>query len=214
MMQGNLRSKIVHYESCRFNGKIFEKNLVELNDIEQAKAMGFRNCHCCTPILKATRLNAKPIKEFCKNNWIDCSLDNDKVHIKSVGGEWIYGVSPENKGILYHRNTCGDTNAYHNQNCNEDRFLGVLRYIVKHDEYRAKNPVSDTVKLRFHFMNINETVTVDSIIDYLYQGKSKRPQKGGKKYKNIVKHVKAQKRKLEINRVLSLIEGLSTAYSY
>lgn len=212
MMHGNSRSKIVHQRSCRFISKMLEQNLVELNDVEQANAMGYRRCCWCTPILKATHLNTKPIREYCERNGIDCSLENDRVYIKSRGGEWIYNVTPDNRGVLYHRNTCGDTNAYHNQNCKEDRFIGVLRYIVKHDAYREKNPISDSVKNRLRFMDLNEDITENSVFDYLYPGKTRRPRKGGKKYKNIMRMVKTEKRKLEIDRVLSLIDGLSAMY--
>ena len=213
MMQGNSRSKIVHYKSCHYKNRISAYNTVEINDLEQAKAMGYRTCKCCTPIAKAVKKDGKYIREFCDKQGIEYSVEDNKAYIKTHSSEWVYNITCENKVTLYHRNTCGDTNAYHKQNCRVRTFASALEYIVQHDAYRKEHPIKKyrTSFDPFYFFFGQSAQSVIANQPVKKNGNWVKI-KGTKKYKKRMKKEKEQKRRQEIGRVLALIDGLSAAY--
>ena len=217
MMQGNSRSKIVHYKKCVYKKRIAEHNIIELDSIDAAKAMGYRVCKCCTPVSKVAKRESVAIKEYCSNHDINYFIEDNQVQIKGPSSEWIFTINCENKATLYHRNTCGDTSAYHKQNFKEKSLLSALKYIVEHDAYRKANPIKKPVRVAkaytdpfYYFFGQTSQSMIDS--KPVKKNGNWVRIKGTKKYNKKLKREKEQKRRDGIRTVLALIDGLSTAY--
>ena len=189
MLYGNSRSKIIHTQSCGFRKIISLDNGKWFYSIDDAKPLGYKQCKCCSAIGKQAHLRSKSMINYCHRNGLSPILKDGSLYIQSSLSCWIITINKSNKIELWHRNTRGNKYQYHIQNCKSKTVMEMMEYIVQHDDYRSKNPLPAEKK------------------------KKAPPKKGTKRYRTQQRREKKSKKRQEISRVLSLIEGLSVAYS-
>lgn len=190
MFYGNEKTRIVHYQQCRYGQRMkrdVSSRLREFRTFEEAKEQHYRRCKCCDPMLKPVRRIDSSAKRFCMDNSISYRQVKDELLITTPYSEWIVHVDVDRRFNLFHKNTLGNTKQYHLHGKQYSSVYAVFKYVYEHDCYREENPLPKRKK------------------------KKNPPKMGTKNCQAKMRKYKEQKRKSDIKNVLDLIESLSMA---
>lgn len=184
MFFANKKTKIVHYQQCRYVGKAFPPAWEEFSTLQEAKNAGYRLCSVCTPVRKELQENKDTIEAFCQKNGISLRIKDGNLHITTSREKWLAVPAPKHHYTLWHKNTYRDRNKYHVQKTNPGSVIQILHYVTKHEDYRYRNPLP------------KEKETAPP------------PRKGTKRYRKEMNRRKAKEKRRAIGHVLDLIEEL------
>lgn len=183
----NTRSKVSHYPDCRFVSRISDVNLGCYESTFYTKQDGYRLCKCCDPMAKRLGNRETEMLGYCRKRAISYEVDNGELLITTPFSQWKAYPGKDNRYVLYHRNTKGDTNGYHLQTDRYKDVMELLKYVDHHDQFRLDNPLPEPKK------------------------KKAPPKKGTKRYRATERRNKEKKRRQDIRNVLNLIDSLATA---
>ena len=187
MLWGNKKTKIVHYQQCRFAESRSESGWVHFTTIEEAYANGYKLCDYCSPLVRDIRCNKNECLDRCQRKGLNLFMRDGVLFIGTLHSNWYLRPCSKHKYELFHRNTLGKTEQYHLQRTFSQNILYVLDYIARHEDYRFRNPIEYKPKKRH---------------------KRGQPRKGTKRYKSLQQKLKAQRRSRSIRNVLELIEQM------
>ena len=187
MFCGNKKTKVVHYQQCRFAGNPKNSGWVGFATLEEAYDNGYRLCNCCSPLIRDLRVNSIKYQNICQSKGLIMNIRRGMLFIGAPHSNWYVRPGVNHKYELFHRNTLGRVGHYHLQRTFLHNIQYILNYIADHEDYGFNNPVEPKVK-KHH--------------------KKDQPRKGTKRYKSMQKRIKAQKRSHGIRTVLELIERM------
>lgn len=206
--------KIFHLPDCKIIQRVSEENRCTLENPEQARELGYRICKCCPPTGQKYIREYKEIKTFCRNAGFTYALQDDEIHIISRYDCWkIITAGKKNEMFLYHKNTKAKRvkesqpvviAGYHLQACRYESIVEYLEYIRSHDQYRELPRTINTT----HEQEMPEWKILKYGEEYFTSGEYKR-KKGTKAYKKAQKKRKREKRRVSIDRVYALLEGIA-----
>ncbi len=184
----NSRRRVVHYPTCRYASGLKPKQKKYFYTLQEARLAGYRLCNCCAPISKYLKGNRREIQEYCRQHELLCSLHDGGLTIATPYSQWKIITGNRHHIFLYHKSTAqltgeGPVPGYHPQKVHRDNIMDYLRYITAHDEFR----------LNF--------------------ARSSASKKGSRRRRKQQKKARKYARKMQIQRVLSLIDRLQAANS-
>ena len=138
--------KVFHLPHCNIARRIRKEYKMKLDDPEIARALGYRQCNCCSLVGMRLRKEQKAIDQFCQENGVAYHLEDGQLHVRTPYSKWRIIVSGKaNKLFLYHRNTFKKDEkfvsiipGYHSQAIRCKSILEYLNYIVQHDAFRLR----------------------------------------------------------------------------
>lgn len=214
--------KIVHLTNCKVIRRIPIENRRTFDTVEEAFEHGYHLCNCCPAIAHRYRREKKAVDSFCKDNQLQLKLEDGAINIASPQDCWKIIVNGKNKNLfLYHKNSFEKkyevvpsiVPGYHSQACHYRSILQYLKYIIRHDEFRAKYPCTKSAHLTKY---IPRTYTRSWILAKygepwgVFDVKNSYIKiKGTKKYRKEQKKKKQQERMESIARVYALIDELA-----
>lgn len=184
------RSKIVHLCSCFHISNTHISDIASFNNIAEAEAKGYRVCKHCAGLKKYFNSEKIEIARICKENGISVNNKWAFLYVNTVYGQWKILFDEDRKCLqLYHRNSYENGKPtliphYHYHDIIYNSISKYLIYIIKHDEFRHKNPL------------------------HIKQGKPKKPTKGTNAWNKYQKKNKHIQKKRAIYNVLNLIDNL------
>ena len=144
--------KVFHYRTCRFATNINQNNIISFRNKTEARNNGYRQCNCCSRMLKYYNQDKEKIDNFIKLNLLNMFIEDDAMYIDSIFYSWKIIISPNGYNvILYHANTEHYKNlkiddrghlihSYHLQNYKgASDILHMLKYIVEHDKWKMES---------------------------------------------------------------------------
>lgn len=183
----NTLSMIAHNPNCHFVSRIADVNLGVYEDALSLSRDGYRLCKCCNQTSGKLFENEDEIDAFCMRRAISYTVRGHIANIVTPHSQWNVCRGNNNRLVLYHRNTRGNTKGYHLQTDRYEDFMSILEYIDGHDKYRMRNPLPSPKK------------------------KKSPPKKGTKRYRAMERRNNQRKRRREIRNVMNLIDSLSLA---
>ena len=183
----NTRSKVAHTPNCHFVSRISDVNIGCYEGTFYAKQDGYRLCKCCDPMTKRLSNRETEMQNYCRKRAISYELDNGELLITTPFSQWKAYPGNNNRYILYHRNSRGNTSGYHLQTDKFKDVMAMLKYIENHDQFRLNNPLPEPKK------------------------KKAPPKKGTKRYRAAERRNKEYQRRRDIRNVLDLIDSLALA---
>lgn len=148
---GKSNNKIVHTPECRYVKMIQEKNRKYFYNAKKAFDAGYVQCKYCAPIKGYLDREEKKLEQYCRANGVYYYFNSAEgcLDIISKSGKWKIIVNGQRYFIwLYHKNSNGPQEGefvpgYHSQKVRKSTLMGYMEYIVKHDQFRDREPLYD-----------------------------------------------------------------------
>ena len=149
---GKSRNRIIHTQACRYVKMMPDKNKKSFNSIKEALDAGYVRCKYCAHINKYVRKEKKELDLYCgsKGVYYYFNRTDGALDVISRTGKWKIIVNGQRHFIwLYHKNNNGESSGdlvpgFHSQKIRSSSLMGYMEYIVRHDEYRIRNPLYES----------------------------------------------------------------------
>lgn len=145
------KDKIFHYPDCSYVERIKPSNAIYFSNKDDARACGYRHCSHCSRIIKYYKEDKRSIDSYIASHSLKMYIDDDCMFIENTFSAWKITTKSDKYGlILYHANTesynkleVKDGHLIHHYHLQKYRgkpnILEMLKYIVDHDEWKAKD---------------------------------------------------------------------------
>lgn len=141
---------IFHCPDCGYVNRIHEPNKIYFHTRQEALNYGYNFCLYCSPLMKCYRKEKRELEEYCEQHDIELKVNynNETLDIILPKSKWkvLYNVDDRNL-VLYHKNEVlgydpsSPFTGYHDQHIQKAKIISILKYAVKHDEYRKTHPL-------------------------------------------------------------------------
>ena len=154
-------------------------------------------------------LHGKELKSFCTENDIRCYPEKGHLLIFTPESEWKVCVGIGQALKLFHKNTVGDRNGYHEQALKTNDLMTVIRYIADHDQYRASNPLPGTDRYKRYHAHSHKRDRLTTAYD-CWDVQLCEDEAGFREMEKCRKKNRmTKKQRREVNAVLALIDAVS-----
>ncbi len=184
---------IVHHPGCSYLSKTLLKNVSGFREEYQSKKAGYHLCRHCME--NASRISGmeRSLFDFCRKNGFSFREHEGHICVDTPSSSWKIVLSEKEGGLaLYHKNDFSlkkDVNSpvpgFHRQKCHAVTFTEYSSYIVSHDEFRRKNPVSKPK-----------------------EWEKTLPKQYTRKYNKVMKQIKKRTQRASVKRTLDIIDTL------
>ena len=142
----SIKSRIYHKQGCRYAKNIKSENFIKMEK-KDAMRNGLRPCKCCNSLRFIWHAEQNAVIKY-KDKGVECRLSGDIIYAKTAIGCWkLKYYTEEEKLRMFHFNRPAknidfdhpENEPFHVQEDHEydGSILGCLRYIRKHDDFRA-----------------------------------------------------------------------------
>lgn len=153
------KSKLFHYENCRYTANILQENKIVFKDKQDARSNGYIHCSNCSIVYKSYKQNKVNIDDFLRMNNLKMYLEDDSMYIENTFSSWKITTEDNSEELkLFHGNTESyyllekrDGHIIHNYHVqkykgNKD-ILSILKYIIDHDNWKSDHVINSYKKL-------------------------------------------------------------------
>ena len=137
--------KTVHRRGCACLRNITEEKKGFFTDMRSARLAGYHPCSCCSPIRKLFSAEKKKLLNYSRPHDLSITYYDDAVHIQSRFDIWqaVYDDAEQkllllhkNNNPVFHMSKHTPVPGFHDQKCDATTLKGILRTVVKHDDFR------------------------------------------------------------------------------
>lgn len=144
-------NKIFHLLDCQHARRISDSNKIFFLGRDQARALGYRQCECCSRLKKYYEKDKEQIDKFLIQHGMTMYIEDDSMFIENR--EYAWKITTRNKDhglILYHANAesynkLQKKNGHLIHNYHVQKYKGpkdiisYLKYIDEHDTWKRQH---------------------------------------------------------------------------
>lgn len=144
------QAKVYHRPGCRYIRAIKINNRAATRSLEEiidAKILGYRPCKCCNTIGHLYK-QSKPEIDKYRNKGMTIEVKKDEIIVQTTVGWWklVYDYDTENVKLFH--GDCGSNRHYHRQRDvkRTDSIVQLLTYIFEHDRFKEAQEKGEKLK--------------------------------------------------------------------
>lgn len=211
-------SAVFHTPDCRHVKAIRGEKIFFATE-KDARVGGGRFCaHCCPLYRHFLRGKRKEIAALLAAGELKITVYDNMAGVTSASGSWRIMPEGANRVGLFHKNVYKNRiqrvgreknpieTGFHRQKIKAHTLPAVLRYILSHDEYREKNPMTKDLDQKFS-AKLSKIERSEALCYGKRYGKKKEKQLKKKKMKTMIQYTRCLFDQLEAGLCRATLAG-------